>query len=519
MQKTSNISYPDFARLLVQNGTHLTEGEILDTLRQHGANDREIELSMDQVRDQLSDPQIDIDSPDASSFDLNPTVEKGATLDDLVEAPDLAGGMAMEGESMTTPFGVDGDLNTQQAESMPVEDLSSQDVSTLVSDYKAYNPDASQDEIDEYLLALGISQDELRGRLSKVAGVALKDAVEALLDLEPDIDTESLRERLRRFGIGEREIEEVVRALPPPEGGGGRDFYTPANQMKNTGAGQEDIMAFLEGEGASPEEQRAVQNSLARGSRVGGLTVVSVVDSELFGTHYKLENGEFVTHEQAMEREAAFKEADKRTRLEIDIDDYELADWDESSEEGTRDRLARVNSLLRDVSRALSQNANQRLASVHSKLVEDRQVLSHRLQVSEYPQGYLDNLPKFSVEVADRALPIGPAPDASWHEAVFESEDAVANIDWRFEVTAGADMFVEEIGPKLVGDSGEVRKLASRFIRAKSSHLAKEDATKIEKEFLANVEKARRAYAKVIVSQKTASADLPEESTDEGVFL
>lgn len=526
MNRTSALSYPDFARFLVNNLDAPTEGSILDALRQHGASDREVEISMGVVRNQLENPVIDIDSPDMASIEDAPLAEgEGATLDELIDTPAETGpGMGLDGIPAEPPGAIDDPL-APTAEGFEVQDLSTEDVDSLAEDFQVVNPEATPEDMEEYLQGIvGLPEEEARRvRVTKVAAVPVQDAVNYLLEQNPNLETDSIRVKLEEFGIPEREVEEVVRRLPPTQQEGpAKDWYSEAEQLQNTGQSQEEIMAFLEGEGASPEDINSVRNSLGTGSRVGTAKVSKVWDSEIFDTSYELDNGEIVSFNEAVTRIASAKEADTRDPIDREIDDFNEEEWDETSASATKDRIDKADAVLAKVHDQLTKHATVELDGKYQALREERQILANRISLGDYPdsQEYLDDLPKYSAEVADRSLPIGHEVSASWHETVFEAEDAIASIDWNRQVTAGADEYVEDIGGEIIGDAGEVRKIASRYIRSLTSHLSAEDSEPIERAFLSNVERSRRAAAKVVVSKKSSVDDLPEgDILDEGVFL
>ena len=141
---------------------------------------------------------------------------------------------------------------------------------------------------------------------------------------------------------------------------------------------------------------------------------------------------------------------------------------------------------------------------------------------SKAEQAYIDAEPTYNVRAAHQTLGFGPGGGDTIVQAAEELAQEQAKTDWGHEVVAGAELFVEGQHSFLLSDAQELARVARRYIRERVGHLEPEAQQQLTDKFVGNVERARRAAYKELVKNtepKTAKADLPDNATDEGLFL
>lgn len=141
-------------------------------------------------------------------------------------------------------------------------------------------------------------------------------------------------------------------------------------------------------------------------------------------------------------------------------------------------------------------------------------------KVSEENRAYQDSLPKYQAAAfVVKGNETGPGGGDAISLVAQDLEKERDSIDWNSVVTVEAANVVEEnLG--LISSTGDMRKAASRYIQARTSHLESENKDKVVNAFLANVEKARRMAVKELTQVKEARVENKEtHDYDEGVFI
>ena len=312
-------------------------------------------------------------------------------------------------------------------------------------------------------------------------------------------------------------------------------------------------MEKLQGEGASPEEaQAAVDAALSRDSGLDepetfnpemgqpvqtprGAARIAAVYETLDGNVYEAHLEDGSTAYFGIDALSAYKEEKTSSNNIFEkIASHLKENWytdsqklPRSHKKGYEERLAKTEALIKEIREAIKTAApdeQQELMEVDLALEHEAQYCRDKIAKAFTLDDaeYLGSQPKFKVNVAHTANEMGPSY-GSIALAAQEAEEEAANYDWKREVTAGAELFVDEVDPILLGSSGDVRRMASRYIEAKTAALEGEQKNSIVSTFISNVERARRNAVRDLklarANQKEASIDLPDGAQDEGVFF
>ena len=307
----------------------------------------------------------------------------------------------------------------------------------------------------------------------------------------------------------------------------GEDYVSDDPQMTKT-----DLTQILKNEGASDEEAKKVTDRLGLEDdpainpgtivRAGGnVGEVTGVWDTLYGkmASVRMESGS--EYEFAVE-DVAPVEQDKLATTRDEIFDKVAAhlsgDW--------YDGLNTLPSNYRDTysdrmnkARALQSEVNGRLATTKDigemgLLGEARSALANeiafcqtRLASADFvgEEEYVNSLPKYEfAKEASLGYDFGPGGGESMVLIAEEMEKEAAAIDWNELSRTASVEFVGDLSPILIGDGQEVARLASAFISEKVAALPAEKAQEVAKDFLANVEKARRSFA---IEKRAISVD------------
>lgn len=318
-ERTSNMTYEEYASFLVRNLQDPTEGLIIDAIRKAGGDDDDASRALEQVRDYLSNPQVDVaDDPSAvleegkDVSDLPQDLSEGKTLDEIVdegdnifeeEAEDL--GPETLGEipdripeiEMDKSPGEVIDESSMQAQELNPEQvqMDGEELLTQISDMVNENPNTSNEDVTRRLQEWGVPGDKIKSFMEGLVGlrashyilskvvhsdVSYSDAARAVRELNPDMDAETLRQALANAGAAEIEIDEALADLPPEqmedplamgmgeEMGGGSEWDAIAQEYvaQDPAMTPEALMEILQGEGASPEEAQAAADAALGGA-------------------------------------------------------------------------------------------------------------------------------------------------------------------------------------------------------------------------------------------------------------
>lgn len=530
---TREMDWDEFARFLFENLNDPTEGLILDAMIEEGASSEEADAALRSVRDMYENPQIDVD-------------------DDL-------------------------DEDEPPVDDEPVEDrplhpeLDRDEVEAIVSDYIKSDPNASSDDVAKYLVQLGIPEHEARGYAGMslvsavTAGVSYEDAAKWVYKENDTLTPEDVYDSLIEVGAPKAIAESVIDQLPPREdpmdmaqtsetpmepGMESSPFQQVADSLmqRNPTMPPEQLVQELVAQGASPEEAQQIANNLAGNTMENMQTnarvktpdnqegvVLSVYDT-LYGRYasVQLDSGEVIVTddiELAPERKVAATEDDFSTRVARHFEEK----WYDSMETLPKayksqyeERLAATEALIKE-GRAKIGDAGPEKYKIDEDLVAleaEACFCKERLKnaFTEEEVRYAALQPKFHLSKnASRGNGLGPGGGEA---IVFAAEETLRDAetrDWRREVTAGAELFVDDISPVLIANAGAVRKLAVTYIDLETTGLEAEDRRRLRKEFLANVESARRVAAREArtsaSNKRTARRNgLPENTRDEGLF-
>jgi hypothetical protein len=386
------------------------------------------------------------------------------------------------------------------------------------------------------------------------SNVSLADAARLALKLNPELSTDALRQALSNAGVSEIEIDDVMQQLPPREmedpmampEGEGPDWVSRAQELvaADPQLTPEEIMEILTGEGASPEEAQAAAEQAVGGTEeplgVGdiastprGAARIAHIHETMSGNLYQVVHsdntrgyyGQNAVSKYVPQKTASVDSLWAKVASHMQEEWYtELKTLPQATKASYQTRVEESKVLRQEVLAAMKDAAPEdevELARIEHALsneiayIEDKMASSFTAEEADY----LISLPVFDEHSAHQGSAWGPQGGA-FALAAAEAERDFAAIDWNHEVTAGADLFVEDVAPNLVADSGEVRRMAGRYITAKTAALPAETAEPIVKQFIHNVERARKAA--VIEVRKTASikeaVELPDDY-EKGLFI
>jgi hypothetical protein len=216
---------------------------------------------------------------------------------------------------------------------------------------------------------------------------------------------------------------------------------------------------------------------------------------------------------------------------------HESAEWYDTMEQGLPQgfreqyqmRIAAAQHLQNEVMQkagdpsveySLRDHLHHHLAALSAEVEFCRERLANQdYYASEEDLSYLDSQPRYQFGRSAIGSDMGPggfdAIASAAEEAITERESR----DWKMIMTSGAELFVEEQHPLLMGDTAEMRRVARRHINSLTSHLSQEDARPIRNQFLAQVEKTRRVAARDLGKTLPKEANNTSyEGPDEGLF-
>jgi hypothetical protein len=449
--------------------------------------------------------------------------------------------------------------------------MSGEEVMGAISEMIDEDPTTTNEDIKRRLQAWGIPGDDIAhfmngleqlrtSHATKVvishwreSNVSVAEAAQLVMKLNPEMKVEDLRQALANAGVSEIEIDEALEQLPPqqmedpmammPEEVG-QDWVSRAQELvaNDPMMTPEEIMEILQGEGASPEEAQAAADAAAGGGEplgVGdmastprGAARIAHIHETLSGDLYQVVHADNTIGWYGEGAISRYKpEKTSSNNLWAKIASHMEEEWytemkvrPTALKSGYEQRIEASEALRQDVLAAMKTAAPEdetELARVEHALANEIDYCKAKVANSfnDAEAEYLVNLPTFDEHAAHQGSSWGPDGGA-FAIAAAEAERDFADIDWNYEVTAGADLFVEDVAPNLIADSGEVRRMAARYITAKTAPLQAKDREPLVKQFVQNVERARKAAA--IEARKTASTkeavELPD-NFEKGLFF
>lgn len=565
MQFVAGMTPREYAQFIVDNTPDPTEGMILDALKDAGADEDEIKDALDYLQNMLTDTEIDI--PDDVDAEIAENEDKLDAVEEEIDsgtAPidtlpvDVPADLVETADSIPDEEGPvydENPMDVDPAEEKDTVELSPDELFETMSDYLKQDPDASEEDLKRYLLSLGVPGDKIERlmeygldmtRASKFNAALTKEAADIswmtaaqfVMQHNPNISSEDLKDALRNAGASEFEIEEVLQQLPAQEEPI-PDQTLPPDPMQNA---MDPNAANMQA--PPPMRQSNTEDRMANGERTSpsignvvqtpkGLARVAGIMPTLGGIIYEveLENNKVAFYgEEAIEepKEEKTASADIHQKIASHMEEEwytDVVNLPRAHKAAYVERLDKTVALLGEVKNAVktaSGDQYQELLKADVQLTHEYQYLKDRIANSFTVEDaeYLGSQPKYRVTASRGASEFG-GRSLTLDAAAAAAEEEAANINWKHEVTAGAELFVEEISPILIGSSGDVRRMASRYITSKTAALEEDEARKIHNAFVENAEKARRRVVKELrqSTPKEASTDLPDGAADEGVFI